>query len=130
MLRSTILGVSILALMLLALSGPTSAAERKLTGAEIEALLADVTVTGDASKGQFKQYFSAQGQTTYVGPGEPPSNGNWRVKGDQYCSVWPPSGDWACYSVEGDPEATPPTVTWVSDSGTRYPGAIEKGNKL
>lgn len=109
---------------------PASAAERKLTGPEIEALLADVTVTGKATNGQFKQYFSPQGQTTYVGAGEPPSSGNWRVKADQYCSVWPPNGSWVCYDVEGEPEAIPPTITWVGDSGTRYPGTVEKGNKL
>jgi hypothetical protein len=117
-------------LLIVAALPATSAAERKLTGPEIERLLKDVTVTGDTDKGSWKQYFSPDGQTTYVGPGEPPSSGNWRVKGDQYCSVWPPSGTWVCYAVEGDPDATPPSVTWVGESGTRYPGTVEKGNTL
>ena len=43
-----------IALALLALvigSGAVTAGERKLTGPEIEAMLADVTVTGKAAKG-------------------------------------------------------------------------------
>ncbi len=107
-----------------------SAAERKLTGREIETMLADVTVSGGSGDGAFKQYFAASGQTIYVGTEATPSNGNWRVKGDQYCSVWPPSGTWVCYDVEGELEATPPTISWVGESGTRYPGTVEKGNRL
>lgn len=123
--RSIALAASVAAL------GPSAlAAERKLTGPEIESILGEVTVSGKNDRGVWKQYFSAQGQTAYVGPGEPPSSGNWHVKADQYCSVWPPSGSWVCYDVEGEPEATPPTVTWIGESGTRYPGTVEKGNKL
>jgi hypothetical protein len=113
--------------MLIIGSGAVTAGERKLTGPEIEAMLADVTVTGKAANGDWKQHFSAQGQTTYVGPGEAPSSGNWRVKGDQYCSVWPPSGNWVCYGVEADPEAMPPSISWVGESGTRYPVVREVG---
>jgi hypothetical protein len=106
------------------------AAEHKLTGVEITALLTDATVSGGSGDAAFKQYFAAGGATTYVGSENTPSQGSWRVQGDQYCSVWPPSGTWVCYDVEGDPTATPPTVTWIGDSGTRYPGTVAKGNKL
>lgn len=118
-------------LMLLGLLGSAAtAAEHKLKGPEIEALLADATVTGGSGDSAFKQYFAATGQTTYVGSENTPSQGSWRITGDQYCSVWPPSGTWACYDVEGDPSASPPTVTWIGESGTRYPGTVAKGNKL
>jgi hypothetical protein len=29
-----------------------------------------------------------------------PSWGYWAVRGDQYCSMWPPSDIWACYDME------------------------------
>lgn len=118
-------------LLLLGLASPgATGAEHKLTGPEIQALLADATVVGGSGDGAFKQYFAPTGQTTYVGTEATPSQGSWRVTGDQYCSVWPPSGTWACYDVEGDPEASPPTVTWIGESGTRYPGTVAKGNGL
>lgn len=37
--------------------------------------------------------------------------GYWRVTGDQYCSMWPPSDLWACYDLE------------VSGSQLRFVGA-------
>jgi hypothetical protein len=120
----------IAALALAALAGPAAAAERTLTGPEIAQLLAGNTVDGAAAKGRSLQYFDASGSTTYVGPGEPPSQGRWRVEGDKYCSQWPPSDGWACYDVEGEPEASPPTITWIGASGTRYPGIVMAGRKL
>lgn len=44
------------------------------------------------------QDFGADGQTLYGAE----SRGRWRVEGDRYCSVWPPSDRWACYDVERD----------------------------
>jgi hypothetical protein len=41
------------------------------------------------------QDFFADGRTLY---GE--SSGRWEVRGDQYCSVWPPSDRWSCYAVD------------------------------
>lgn len=41
------------------------------------------------------QDFLASGRTLY---GE--SVGRWEVRADRYCSVWPPSDRWACYTVE------------------------------
>jgi len=47
------------------------------------------------------QNFFADGRTLYENGGS--SWGRWRVEGDHYCSQWPPSAHWACYSlrVEG-----------------------------
>jgi hypothetical protein len=41
------------------------------------------------------QDFFADGRTL---SGE--SRGHWEVRGDQYCSVWPPSERWTCYQVD------------------------------
>jgi hypothetical protein len=41
------------------------------------------------------QDFFADGRTLY---GE--SSGRWEVRGDRYCSLWPPSDRWTCYAVD------------------------------
>jgi hypothetical protein len=41
------------------------------------------------------QDFFADGRTLY---GE--SFGRWEVRGDRYCSLWPPSDRWTCHDVE------------------------------
>jgi hypothetical protein len=41
------------------------------------------------------QDFFADGRTLY---GE--SYGRWEVRGDRYCSLWPPSDRWTCYAVD------------------------------
>ena len=62
-----------------------------LTGPEIvQALTARVLGYPDRTLQDFK----AGGQTI-AGTGE----GRWRVQGDLYCSVWPPSERWDCYDV-------------------------------
>ncbi|WP_431299300.1 hypothetical protein [Tabrizicola sp. BL-A-41-H6] len=65
---------------------------RALSGAEIRsALSARVLQYEDA----VAQDFFADGRTLY---GE--SWGRWRVEGDAYCSIWPPSDRWDCLAVE------------------------------
>ena len=41
------------------------------------------------------QSFNGSGRTLYNAGQD--SWGYWRVQGDQYCSMWPPSDIWACY---------------------------------
>ena len=48
--------------------------------------------------GNATQDFSTSGSTNYTS--SRPTRGQWAVRGDQYCSVWPPSDDWACYDVD------------------------------
>ena len=107
-----------------------SAAERKLTGAEIETVLSGNTVTGVGDRGAWGQFFDKNGDTRYVRGSEAPSVGAWKVQGDQYCSQWPPAAGWACYDVTADLAATPPTLTWIGESGTKYPGKVKTGNAL
>ena len=67
----------------------------RLKGAEVTAALAARSVLyADGAS----QDFRADGGTTYTK--DRPTLGQWRVQGDNYCSVWPPSDRWVCYSVE------------------------------
>jgi len=49
------------------------------------------------------QDFRASGRTLYKAGQD--SWGYWRVQGDQYCSMWPPSDLWACYDLERNGDA-------------------------
>lgn len=82
-----------------ALLGPTAALAdwKPLTGAEITAALTDRKLRYEDGA---TQEFMAGGRTVYVSDG--PSEGRWAVRGDEYCSVWPPSDRWDCYVMEGD----------------------------
>jgi hypothetical protein len=106
------------------------AAERPLSGTDIRTLLAGNTAVGSSNKGDWRQFFNANGDTLYVRGKEPPSSGAWRVKGDQFCSQWPPATDWTCYTMTGDPALPEPAVTWQGQSGTPFPATIQKGNRL
>jgi hypothetical protein len=65
---------------------------KPLTGAEITLALSDrELVYADGTRQTFRP-----GGETYYGD----TTGSWRVEGDTYCSVWPPSDRWACYGVE------------------------------
>ncbi|CUH81527.1 hypothetical protein TRM7557_03469 [Tritonibacter multivorans] len=68
---------------------------QRLEGAAISAALTGRTV--EYSNGA-TQRFSETGFTEYD-HGEP-SFGSWAVRGDRYCSVWPPSDVWACFDVD------------------------------
>lgn len=65
-----------------------------LTGEEIEAALIDRKL----DYANAWQAFRASGRTLYNAGEE--SWGYWRVDGDQYCSLWPPSDLWTCYDLE------------------------------
>jgi hypothetical protein len=69
-----------------------------LTGAEISTALTARVLGYDGGE---MQNFFADGRTLYeVKGGE--SWGKWKVEGDQFCSVWPPSDHWACYDLQRD----------------------------
>jgi hypothetical protein len=65
--------------------------ERLKAAAIVEALSSRVL----AYPGGILQDFMADGRTLY---GD--STGRWEVRGDLYCSVWPPSDRWSCYAVD------------------------------
>lgn len=66
-----------------------------LDGAGITAALSDRSLQYDAYT---LQHFRSSGVTDYIT--ERFSSGRWAVRGDQYCSVWPPSDVWTCYDME------------------------------
>ena len=78
-----------------ALAGPAAAEEwEPLAGAALQAALEARTLAyADGST----QGFLADGTTLY--DAGQPQWGKWQVQGRQYCSLWPPSGTWACYDV-------------------------------
>ena len=104
------------------------AAERPLTGPEITALLSGNTALGKNDRGPWKQYFEPGGGTAYQA-GTDVSRGAWAVQGEKFCSQWPPNEKWTCYSVTGDVDANPKTVTWIGDGAT-YPGSVQAGDGL
>lgn len=66
----------------------------RLKGEEIrEALSQRSLVYGDGDV----QEFGADGSTVYEDGKR--STGRWSIRGDRYCSLWPPSDAWACYRV-------------------------------
>ncbi len=90
---------------------PAMAEQRQLTKAEILTLLPTITAYGKSSV----QTFEKNGITDYNDKGRD-SRGNWQVRGNQYCSVWPPSPTWVCYDVLVDDEE-PDKLVWIGDSG-------------
>lgn len=105
------------ALALIAL--PAMAEETPLSGPQITKALADKTLTYASAT----QEFRASG-ATYYDDGQP-SWGYWEVRGDQYCSTWPPQNGWVCYDVLADPDR-PGEVVFIGESGTRYIGVVKR----
>jgi len=111
------------------LAGAARADERKLAAAEIEAALTGNTVDGNWKGTPFKQFFAADGATTYAAKGGAPSVGKWKVdpSKDQYCSWWQGSG-WDCYDIFS---SGPDSIIWVvPGDGYRSPSTLLKGNRM
>jgi hypothetical protein len=81
--------------------------------------------TGKAYR-PWRQYFAADGTTVYFGDG-PSSLGKWEPRGNQYCSLWPPVEEWACYDVEFSNAGL--TVTWIAKDGSRTSGDLFDGDQ-
>jgi hypothetical protein len=91
-----------LSVAIICLSFAAQAEEKKMTGAEIIATLSNHTLgsAGDGGK-SWQQIFQKSGITYYSAKGAQ-SQGNWDVRGDQYCSQWPPNQSWTCYDMTVD----------------------------
>lgn len=114
-----------------ALCGPCHA--ELLNGSAIEKLLDDTTVYSIAGAADvWRQSFSKSGQTAYVDAGSNKTYGQWMIRGDKYCSVWPPSDRWVCYGVEGGQTTDgKPMVVWISGGdGKRYEGIVVSGDHI
>ncbi|MFO1061920.1 MAG: hypothetical protein U1E53_33735 [Dongiaceae bacterium] len=106
--------------LLLAAAG-ASATEQRLGGAEIQATLAGNSVHGTWGSTEYWSYFDPGGTTLYR-TARGTEAGQWRVKGDQYCSVWPMSGE-SCYGLARDGDQ----LIWLTGEGKRYPSTVSSG---
>ncbi len=63
-----------------------------LDSAKIEELLDDTTVYGlPLAPDSWRQSFSKGGETIYIDASGAKTFGSWLVRGNKYCSLWPPS---------------------------------------
>ncbi len=85
-----------------------------LSGSEIEEILTDQTVDYPGAW----QDFRASGRTLYNAGRD--SWGYWAVRGNQYCSMWPPSDLWACYGVARQGNV----VRFIGDAGDTTDGVV------
>lgn len=117
-------------LALLCMVTGTQAGET-MKGADVEATFNDTTayylpLTATSAR----QFFNKNGETVYVDDMGAKTIGAWMVRGDGYCSVWPPSDHYVCYPVEKSTSADGKvTYTFVSGGGgPRYEAMLVKGN--
>lgn len=104
-----------ISLFLLAFAAPAAAEDwSAMTGDEIKGALSGVTL----KYARASQSFSKDGSTEYVAGRA--SYGQWEVRGDQYCSVWPPSDHWTCY----DMMQKPGHLRFIGASGAITDGTI------
>lgn len=87
-----------------------------MSGAEIGDALTDRRVAYDEAW----QDFFASGRTNYNAGQD--SWGSWEVRGDQYCSQWPPAVGWACYDMAWDGDAS--MVRFIGESGDVTDGIL------
>lgn len=107
-----------------------SASAETLDGRDIEAALNDTTVYGlPLAPDSWRQSFATNGDTIYIDASGAKTFGEWLVRGDKYCSLWPPSDRWVCYEMESGADAGGrPTVTWISGGdGKRHEALLTKG---
>jgi len=106
-------------LAVLAFSAAAQAEEwTAMNGVEIETALDDRTLIYE---GNITQVFYASGKTLYNNGR--PSWGNWAVRGDRYCSEWPPAGGWACYNMDQHPDGR---LRFVSETGFATEGVYQE----
>lgn len=82
----------------LVLAAPPAMGEERPAWAAMSGAQITATLTG--RRVQYAtawQEFRASGRTLYHSGAD--SWGYWAVRGDRYCSMWPPSDIWACYHM-------------------------------
>ncbi len=123
-------GIVIVLIALTAFPALAQAGE-KVLGAQIEPMLNDTTAWYlPLSPSSARQYFNKNGETPYIDASGSKTYGGWLVRGDQYCSVWPPSDHYSCYDVEKGAAADgKPTISFVS-GGKRYEAVLKSGKHV
>lgn len=98
-----------------------------MTQTEFQALIEGNTIVGEWAGKPYRQFFDEGGQTSYLEQGASVTLGTWRITEDgQYCSVWPPSPQEACYKVERDGD----TLLWDGGGGKTYPSDVVPGKQM
>lgn len=79
-----------------------------------------------------RQYFHKNGETPYVDANGDKTYGEWTVRGDKYCSLWPPSDHWSCFDVmRGTLQDGTPTLTFISGgNGKAYEAVLKDGKHI
>lgn len=103
-------------LLLQLMTAATEAAERRLTGEEIRVMLTDRIFRHADNSQVVLQTFRDKGVTYYY-EGSEQTEGRWEVRGDKYCSQWPPRKARTCYNVMAEENV----LTFISATGVRYP---------
>lgn len=105
-----IAGLVFAALALLTTS--TLADEQPMKGPEVKVFLEGATVEGNQDGAAWSQKFAADGTTVYTtASGDQP--GHWEVRGDKFCSNWPPATTWDCYEITGEGD----NISFIPDGG-------------
>jgi hypothetical protein len=115
----------LLFITLVCFSSPAFATETKLNAEDIRIILADTRWISVGEERATEQVFQSSGATFTIDiETKALSQGFWRIDGDKYCSVWPPSKHWSCYDMFKHSEG----VVFVSSSGTRYEMMLPPAN--
>ena len=107
-------------------STAADAQARKLQEAEISDLLIGNTAVGRWDGVPYRQYFDADGSTIYAQEGARSARGSWRVRDEEYQSIWPRDAEWEAWFVMeylGD-------HYWVSRSTPPTPFEVLGGQQL
>ena len=91
----------------------TAQAVISMTGVEITQALEGRALIYEGGE---TQDFRSSGATLYNAGRD--SWGYWAVRGDQYCSQWPPRGMWDCYDMARVGEA----LRFIADDGSYTDG--------
>jgi hypothetical protein len=124
--RGACLAALLLAFLTIGAGSPGRAQDLPpLTGPEITTLLLGNSIEGTWGASHFRSYFAPDGTTLYQAQGQQPEQGQWRIVGDQYCSI-ADEGD-ACFNLYRDGA----DLIWEDpQSGKRFPSTVIEGKAV
>ena len=93
-------------------AAPVFAEEQMMKGPEVKAFLDGANVEGNQDGNAWSQTFRADGTTVYTTVSGD-QQGSWEIRGDKFCSNWPPATTWDCYDITGEGE----NISFVPEGG-------------
>ena len=106
------IGLPAAVIAIAAMAHSAVAGETTYSAARIKSALEGAVVNGVQKGKAWSQSFSRGGETIYS-DARGPSRGLWTIRGDKYCSQWPPSQTWSCWTVTGSKG----TITFIPEGG-------------